>query len=82
MTKEFWEYETDPIVQPKTPDVIVTRAWRTLDPCTFTGQLKVKVELSTTLPLDETTDTVPYDYATELGRIIIDAVNEYYKKQP
>ena len=80
MTKEFWEYETDPISQPKTPDVIVTRVWKTLDPHTSTIQLKVKAELSTTLPIDISTDTITLDYSTELGRIIIDAVNAYYKR--
>ena len=75
MTKEFWEYETDPISQPKTPDVIVTRVWKTLDPHTSTIQLKVKAESSII-----STDTITLDYSTELGRIIIDAVNAYYKR--
>ena len=78
MTKEFWEYETDPIDQPNLSDVSVTSVWRTIDPCTFTRQLNVKVELSAILPIDET-DTVTDDFATELGRIIINAVNKHTK---
>lgn len=79
MTKEFWEYETEPIEPPSRTSVVVNCAWIQVNPKTFQREINLKLDLSTFLPVDQSDNLVPASYSEELGSHIIRAVNEYIK---
>ena len=75
MTKEFWEYETDPIEQPSATSAIVNITWIQVNQ----RKINLNLDLSTFLPVDQSNNLIPTSYSEELGYHIIRAVNEYIK---